>query len=718
MANHFTREVDGYRRNLDVLTAYKKDMATGLSLMFKRPYEEALQYVESVTGEGGDLSFKDPALKYVGRDDHGDRVIKVTTFMGYLRTIERHDLIVSPSLTIYQNPKVKRSISSIYIAINVKGRNTAKHEEHSALEAKQFDLATYKANEQQTRKIMNNALSGAHVSSSTVLFCPTIHSTLTSTCRTASGFGNANNEKILTGNRHYWSPDIVEANILAIINHVDLPELQRVMTVYGLRHPTVAETMDVIEWSTQFYWRDTRRMNDIRDLVASLQDIHRSAFVYVGDLHHLAKYNDAMMRTFLSRLAQRPTTGVENYAECLTGMTDEMVAFVSLLNGDLLQGKSLKKIESLPLDSRQIVGATAANVKAVLDEYVDFIRIILVTDVVPASLAHLPHIMRRCAVTSDTDSTIFTVQYWLAWYAGEISFEREAVNIGHAIAFLTSASITHVLAIMSANIGIQKSQLHQYAMKSEFWFPVFALTSRAKTYYAIQAAKEGIVFDYDKFEIKGAVLKGSNSPAYIVDGVDAMLKRILLTIRKGELLELNDLLQEVADMEHRIFKAIRSGDTTFYKSGEVKPLEGYKKKDTPGATPYFHYLLWQEVFAPKYGNAPDLPYGTIKVNIEAGNRTEFARWIAGFEDPGMRQRMIEFLPKYSKDMLGMIHLPKAVVESAGVPQELIDGAGIRRIVSNLMEPYYVLLESVGYFAIDPNQQRLVSDFVPPSEPKG
>lgn len=139
------------------------------------------------------------------------------------------------------------------------------------------------------------------------------------------------------------------------------------------------------------------------------------------------------------------------------------------------------------------------------------IKVLLVSDVMPSSVANLPNVIRRNAITSDTDSTIFTAQDWLRWYSGKISFEEQTVNIGHAVAFLTSASITHILAKMSANMGVAKDQLHQYQMKSEYYFPVFALTSRAKTYFAHVGAQEGQVFVEPDLEVKGSVLKGSAS---------------------------------------------------------------------------------------------------------------------------------------------------------------------------------------------------------------
>lgn len=275
-------------------------------------------------------------MKYVGRKASGDRVVKITTFLGYLRTVNQHQLILAPSLTVYQNPKVEKSVTAIYIGENIKKRSKSKNEMFAAKEVGNSSLYAFKKNEQQTHKIKNNALSGAHCSDSTVLYLDTIHSSLTSTCRSAAGYGNANNEKVLSGNRHYWSSDVVVANVLAIINHVDFVAFAQAMDKYDLVSPTVDETMECIQFSTDFYWRDRGKTAQIHRLVSGLSDLERAAFVYTGDLHHLAKHNPSVVRTMLDEIATvpEPISGVSN--AIMGTLNDEMGTMVSLLCGNRL----------------------------------------------------------------------------------------------------------------------------------------------------------------------------------------------------------------------------------------------------------------------------------------------------------------------------------------------------------------------------------------------
>lgn len=704
----FTKPIDEYHRDLDVHGAYLRDMATGLARVSGRDIESCLEYVKRVTAKGGRLEFEDPPMKFVGRDENGDRVVKVATFLTYLNTVQKNNLIMAPSMTVYQNPNVIRSVTSQYIAGNVKKRGASKKDMFKARQAGDESLSEFKNNEQQTHKIKNNALSGAHCSDSTVLFIDTIHSSLTSTCRSAAGYGNANNEKVLSGNRHYWSPDVVSANILAIVNHADLDEMAEAIKAYGLRPPTVDETMECIEYSSTLYWRNERKMETIRRLIEGLSDVERAAFVYTGDLYHLAKYNDAVVREMLSRLAHREESPVENPKEYLNGLTEEMAAMVSLLCGKYMEGQSLAGFDKFSPEVQNIIGSTAKYLTETLEHYRLLIRVILVSDVMPASMAHLPTIIRRSAITSDTDSTIYTVQDWLKWYSGKVSFEEESVNVGHAVSFLASASITHILAKMSANMGVDKRQIHQYAMKSEFYFPVFSLTSRAKTYFAFMGAQEGQVLLEPDLELKGAVLKGSNAPQFIVDGVKELIIEILETVSQDKNIQLLDILKRVANLEKTIFTAIRSGDISFYKTGEIKSDDSYKL--SASQSPYFHYMLWEEVFADKYGHVDAPPYGVVKVSIDADNRTDFRNWLDSFKDQALRAKLVDFLAKHNKDKITTIMLPRPIVEIGGVPEEIIEGVSARRMVSNLMEPYYVVLEALGYYALDGNQLRLISDY--------
>lgn len=706
----FHRSAEEYKRDTDIRAAYFRDMTLGISKKYGISLEEAQAFIERTTAPDGPLPFNDKPMRIVGKDQHGDRELQETTFLKYIAKARDGGFVLSPSLTMYENANRVRSVSANFISGNVKLRNKAKAEMFAAGEAGNTELQIFKKNEQTNRKLSNNAISGAHCSKSTPLYKPTIHSSLTSMCRCASGYGNSNNEKVISGNRHYWSPDIAEANILAIITHVDFTVFKQFMDEYQLNYPTVDDAFECVKKSCRRYFTNDKRLLDIKRLLEGLTPIELAAFMFVGDLHHLAKINPKFIYTMIERLSGLfLDTNDEDAKTVLKRLPEDAQILTSLICGKFMEGKSLKSLQSFKPEAKRAIASTAANIEHWLKYYYTFVRAIFVTDVVPASIATLPTHVRDNAVASDTDSTIFTVQEWIVWFYGKISFDEKAVNAGHVVAFLTSSSITNILAIQSKSVGVRDSQLFQYAMKSEFYFPVFSLTPRAKTYYGIQGAQEGQVFDKLVLEKKGAVLKGSNTPQFIMSAVNNAIVEILETVRADKKISIMRFLKECADLERKIMNGIAKGETDYYKRGELKPATAYKKDEQN--SPYSHYLLWKEVFAEKYGHINEPPYGVIKVNLDSdGNMSKFKQWLDEMEDASIRNKLLVYLAKSNKKLITNVLVPMPIAQAHGVPIEIINGIGIRKIISNLMEPYYVILESLGYYTQDDNQSRLVSDY--------
>jgi multisubunit Na+/H+ antiporter MnhG subunit len=158
------------------------------------------------------------------------------------------------------------------------------------------------------------------------------------------------------------------------------------------------------------------------------------------------------------------------------------------------------------------------------------IRGLWVTQNVPASLSHFPDSVRRAAITSDTDSTIFTVQDWVIWHQGRVTFNEMGNAVAAVMIFLAAQSITHVLARMSANFGIEEKRLYQIAMKNEFKFDVFVPTDVAKHYFAYISAQEGNLFAKYEKEIKGVHLKSSNAPKAVMKEAEKMMIHIMETV--------------------------------------------------------------------------------------------------------------------------------------------------------------------------------------------
>lgn len=253
-SNLFALPANEYVRDVSVIKHYVESGAAYLHIQTGKPLDECKEFVAQNIKPEGSFPVKDPNLVFLHRGENGDRVKKTTTLSRYIgHTLANRELL-APTFTSYTHPDVCESVLSRYIVTNINKRSVAKKAMFAAKASGAKMVQDIKKIEQTGRKLGNNAISGAHVSASTPLYNKTAHSTLTSTCRSTSGYGNANNEKFLSGNRHYFNRDIVLNNIISIITHVDYAKIGQVMNRYQLKYPSHEDVMHCIGYSTQLYW--------------------------------------------------------------------------------------------------------------------------------------------------------------------------------------------------------------------------------------------------------------------------------------------------------------------------------------------------------------------------------------------------------------------------------------------------------------------------------
>lgn len=705
--NHFLLPKEEYKRDLDIVSAYVKDIALYLCLMTGDNYEQCLSYVARGISPNGCFPLKDPDIRYLERDKNGDRHVMEGKFTYFLKDVVEKERIISPSMAVYENPKVKKSILAIYIQGNLTKRKKFKHAMFvNEMEGKMamymyFDVL------QNSTKIKNNSLSGAHASPFTILYNKSSHSSLTSLCRAATSYGNTHNEKFIMGNRHYWNADIVIANILHITRTTDYVALQEAMDFYQFHYPTVEETVNCIYYSARLYWRSDEGMRMIADLVNKLNPIQRAAFVYLGDMYHLAKYNDRQVREFLSDLMLVATVPHPEPDKILDKMSSDMKAFVMLLCSDFTAGKLLKDIKADSPHDYGLVAATAEMVDKTLDKHKRLIIGLWRTNTAPSSIAKVESMVRRCVVVSDTDSTIFTNQYWSKWFVGKIDFSKTSFSVAYSMTYLTSQVVAHLLAKMCANIGVATEQIHQIAMKNEFFFPIFTQTPRAKHYFAFKSACEGNVYKKMKMEIKGVEMRSSNAPPEVMQYLDVYMQDMMNKLMKNGELTLDDVVGPVARTELQIIKDIQNGGFKYMRLMQIKDADAYV--DGESAAPFKHYQLWEEVFAPKYGTVGKPPFPVVKISMDLKKKKLVEQWLINMPDQELAERMRGWMQSNGSDSVTAFMFPLELLELHGIPKEIIPAIDLRELIYNVMSPFYLVLESMGFYMINKNLTRLVSD---------
>lgn len=720
MTNPFILEREAYKREIDPVQQYANMACSFLSMNTGKTTDESKAFLAKVMkGEivipsrPGQLGIRDPKITYLLRNpDTGDREAVEGTLLNYLKESIAEAELIAPTFTTYVNPKVNESLLVAYVEDNVKARGVAKKASFAAKEAKEYFLAAIKNIEQTNKKLSNNAVSGAHVSASTPLFNRTAHSTLTSCCRSTSGYGNANNEKFLCGNRHYWSPDIVINNIISIITHIDWIEFTEFAKHYKLTEITPEQAMDVVLYSTKLYWSDIKREAEILSFLQKLPTQALQMFVYVGDLHHLKKFNPDLVRTFIDKLSSKIVATLENKPsdpEKILKETEEDSVYLAhqICSTEMKgKGKDYKKMAGTrELDT---LALTTQHITDTLNVYRRLISNLWVTDNVPASMAYFPESIRRAALTSDTDSTIFTVQDWIEWHQGCIAFDDKATAVAATMIFLASQTITHVLAKMSANFGIEPKRLHQIAMKNEFKFDVFTPTQVAKHYFAAISCQEGNVKENLEYEIKGVHLKSSNAPAKITKAATDLMIEIMTTVMAGEKISILKILTDIANIERSIEVSIKSGSLEYFRLAQIKTPDSYKS--VGGASPYGHHVMWEEVFASKYGSIAEPPYGAIKVSTTLTNPTAIKQWLESIQDKDLAIRLQKWMLTNNKTVLPTLLLSTEVVRDKGIPIEIVQVINIRNMLSDLTRIFYLILETLGYYISDSKNTRMCMDF--------
>lgn len=712
MLDPFSKPLTYYTRTYDLMETYIGDSALYLSLMEGIPIEDARAFVLDTIKPDGIHPIRVPMARFLQRNAHGDRERRQMPLDQLWRVMRENNEILAPNLTSYLHPDVKMSLLAKFIAGNLKKRNVAKHEQMAADRAGNKRLKEIKKSTQTTFKIKNNALSGAHSSPYTILWNKSSHSTLTSGCRTATSYGNANNEKFLYGNRHYWSPAITQNNIISIVGHTDYVQLEAVMTEFKLTMPSVEDVMAMIDRSTRYYWRDDKYMAKIEQLVRALNPLQRTAVLFTGDMYHLAKVNPEFVRQFLMEMSERTEEPLSPEAteEWRPQIDGDLVAYISMLCPDYLYLPEKKEYGAMKeIKDPHKAGVLYANGKRVLEvqqKYAAAIQAFWVTDNLPSSIYYLPNIIRRGVITSDTDSTIFTVAYWPIWYCDTMEMSRRSLAISATMVYLTSKIIIHILAKFSANCGVAQQDIFRLSMKNEYFFPVFTLTSRAKHYFAYITMQEGSPKLEMETEIKGVALRNSNVPPEITRQAHALMRKLMDKILAGEMVSLRSVLRRVALIEYEIKRSIEEGNFKWLKRMNINQLDSYKNPDSNN---YMHYEMWEAVFARKYGPAPPPPYRAVKLSVMMNKKGKYREWLAQLEDRTLAENMANWMESRNKTEIGTLLLPEMNLQSSGIPRELIGFIDLRNLISQTMEAFYLVLESMGFFIKDRHLSRLLSD---------
>lgn len=697
----FIKNKNEYKLDIDPLKQYVEQSAYYLSAMTGDPIEKCSDFILKSIKEKKFKGLRNPRVDYLERNENGDREEKAIGLKQYINTAISENLIMVPSGTCYLHPSVKESKYVPFMTQNKRNRAASKKAASIARAKKDMDLFINKNTEQKGLKTYNNTLSGTFGNSGTALFNLSAHYTLTSMTRSVSSYGNSNNERMLAGNRHYRTPDIAMFNIISVIVNTNLTNMQNIINKYNIHYPTVDETMEVILKSCHKYWKNHFYENKIFELVSRLTDIERAAYVYSGDLFHLKKFNESLVRTFLTKLIEIKENDSNNTIDEVKKFDEHIINLLHHMFTDELIGKG-KDYEAVKKEGNlDKFISTGKNIVRTLTEYLDLIKTFIVIDSMPPSIAYIKGMHRDVTVLSDTDSTCATYQDWVKWYFGDIIFTSNAISLTGMVMTIVTQSIKHILMQFSANMNIDKKMYGVLNMKNEFYWDVMVPLNVSKHYYARARIQEGDVLDVldnptvKDLELKGAHLISSSSAKHVTVDSHKMILDICTSITTSKKLSLQRYISHVADLERQIYYDISHGKSDTFIMSQIKGHESYKKE--PSKSPYINYILWNDVFKDKYGTIPNPPYTTIKISTNLINKTAIKEWLETIEDIELKNRLITWLNEHNKTSLKTILLSSEFVEANAIPDELLRCIDVDKIITNLCSGHYLVLESLGFY---------------------
>lgn len=637
---------------------------------------------------------ENPVVKYKKKNRHGDMEIDYIPLTTYIdSTVEAGEVMV-PSFTTYVHPSRKKSLHATFLEDNIAKRKVDKKLAFKYEQEGNPELQSFYETRQKIRKIMNNSLSGAYGSKSTILYNPSAHYTLTSMTRSVASIGNMTSESMVAGNKYFKDPEVTINYILAIISNIPSVALAKTIIKHNLHIPTPEEVFDTILYSSRHYWTDIEKEDTIFRLIESLTDVERCAVVYCNDFWHFMKYNDNIARDIVGKMSARLEEGSDDPYTDLVTAPEGICNLVHHICKDDIKGLDIdyEKLKGTKL--LKVLGSTAKGIINTLKEYQHLFKYFYTTDIMPTSVAYIKDMLRDTIVLSDTDSTCGSYDKWVEWFFGEPNFEAPGAGVSAAVMTINTQVMDHHIKIFARNMNIDTSLVELLKMKNEFYWPIFVATNVSKHYFADVEIQEGNVKSDTKLELKGVHLIASSIRPDIAKFCHDIMRDVMKNIRTKHKISIRDYVNKTIEKELEIIDDINKGDVTVYKTEYIKDASSYKD---PRDCPYKYLELWNDIFGRKYGDAGKPTIQVIKVQLDIKNKTDINYFLSTIKDPYIKDKFTKFLSTKKDNKLNIFRVPVNIADEKGIPSELVPFINTNKIVEENLKALYYVLESIGFY---------------------
>jgi hypothetical protein len=705
------------RERPKLLTNYLEQMTTYLSLLHPDCSPDMIDgFVKEIIRERA----TSPQIEAIVHKTEGNSEIVKTRLDHYITNVVA-DNNLAPSGTCYHPISRKESFLRMSIDGKVKDRNAFK-KKYLEFEAqgKKRESQYYNQN-QANAKIFNNAIAGGMAMKQFILSDKAGFASITSAGRLCVKQGYSFIERAVNGNIYLPSVDDAISYTLNHIRHIP-DEFAPLIINKILYTPSPNEVVAYLINSVRNY---TLHLNDthLLTLMTNMTEVERSYVFYAGCLNNLCRYNEDMMRQWIDSCFPHQELDPSLYQDIslddVKTFRDDVIACVLSTNY-----KRLGLNPHKPGKYNGIKDAAKNNPEGLkefiyccrhfvtnFESLLYVIKPIFQVQTTFARMVFQQHMARYTVPLSDTDSNIFSTQELIRWKRGKIDFSQTSYEMNALVTFILSQSLEHVFARLSAGFGIEDKDVFRISMKNEFLYPILLATALAKHYMAIATMQEGALLPNPRKDIKGVGLRSSTYPKIIRDGFEEFIVNLFEEIEKGEPIRAASILQHVASVEQAIYHSISNADPDYLQTVSVRREEDYVDASK---SQYFYYEMWQEVFAPDFGEMV-IPNKCYKIPLKGGAKLfKSPEFLAKLDNqPELRQRLVAFMERNNGRGIKYLLVPPFKGKINPFFSDIFD---IRSHICQIMAGYYHVLDAFSIGTVDIRVDGLVSDFYDPSQP--
>lgn len=655
---------------------------------------------------------KRPKAQVVTYPSYGNQEYKELDLLNLVR--QYTNKTISPFGTFYETTDVHVPNNKEFLDTLVANRDKAKKAMFKYIEQNKPLEASIKEAEQALNKIAANSVSGGHGTAVNALYDLETYSSITSLCRHGTMIAYTFTERFLASN--YFFPEF-EDGLNFIITTAEMcppdEEVLKVLEKFNLNTIWGDELYELVYSGMEKYIIPTEvQKRLLHETCNNLSSAKRSFVYYARSLYNLYNANTKVMTDLFMHLFTLDTN-----QDCLN-RTDVDISYIKEVDSDLEQaaqtiyGELLDKyvIKDLPKENPELALKVAKILKTfqdTLDYWKPVIDMFLHTKTM-VSKAHInKNMLRKVIIVSDTDSIIYTSKDMVTLFlGGTFTFDNKFVYAAHALCtyFLCKsvASLLRMIAIQRGAVG--EKNIKMLKMKNEFFYPVFIRTNQSKHYIGQLTVREGVILPKPKLDIKGVSFKTSNVPKITHEFTDKLIKMLMKDVTDHTNVYAGDYISEVLNYEKYIYNSIKKGEFTYFTNVSIKKKEEYKN---PDVSIYANYLIWQHVFAEKYGDI-FVPTKCVLIPFIKGKYKDpdYLHWLE-MKSPSIYHKFIKEMEKNGKKPLTRLPIP---ISCPSIPEEIIPLIDMRSIIYKNMSPAQLLLKSLCIDLGNSKRQPLFSDY--------